>query len=154
MTPPTWECPLGLNLLECGREEERHYLVREMRAIMERLLSDQYRGYAGQVFYQHMQMNMLLVMSNPDEPGTLVDFYEVQGKHHWKHWSGRKDPQLRRWIQNTLPQMDYTRRYNEGTTCGEYLSSKFDDFVFDPKLRLIFGQKCSTIDVRKIMDDG
>jgi hypothetical protein len=32
------------------------------------------------------------------------------------------------------------------------LSSKFEEFVFDPRLRRIFGQRRSTIDLREIMD--
>jgi len=50
--------------------------------------------------------------------------------------------------------MDYTKRFKDQSTWGEYLSSKFEDFVFDPKLRFIFGQKRSTIDLRRIMDEG
>jgi len=156
------ECPnVGLNMLECPSEEQRHFVVREMRAIMERLIRDQYEhaavDFAGPAFYQHMQMNMLLAMSNPDDPGTLLEFYEIfQHKYYWKRWVPPRctDAQLDRWVEKNLPNIDYTQRYSEGWTWGEYLSSKFDDFVFDPKLRLIFGQKRSTIDLRRIMDEG
>ncbi len=48
--------------------------------------------------------------------------------------------------------MSYFDSYSEGMTWGEYLSSKFDDFVFDPKLRNLFGQKRSTIDMGDVMD--
>jgi hypothetical protein len=37
---------------------------------------------------------------------------------------------------------------------GGYVASKFDGFVFDPRLRNIFGQKRSTIDLRTVMDQG
>lgn len=37
---------------------------------------------------------------------------------------------------------------------GDYMSSKFEEFAFDPRLRLIFGQRRSTIDLRRIMDEG
>ncbi len=161
LDPTDIEFPVGLNMLECPNEEQRHFVVREMRAIMERLLRDQYEHaateYAGPAFYQHMQMNMLLAMSNPDDPGTLLEFYEIyQHKNYWRRWLPLrwKDPQLERWVEQNLPNIDYTERHDATITWGEYLSSKFDDFVFDPKLRLIFGQKRSTIDLRKIMDEG
>lgn len=160
LDPTDMEFPVGLNMLECPNEEQRHFVVREMRAIMERLIRDQYEHeaaeYAGPAFYQHMQMNMLLTMSNPDDPGTLLEFYEIfQHDEYWKRWLPLrwKEPQLERWTKQNLPNIDYTMRYNE-ITWGEYLSSKFDDFVFDSKLRLIFGQKRSTIDLRRIMDEG
>lgn len=151
----------GLNLLECRDEEERHFVVREMRSIMERILADQYghsTDLTGPAFYQHMQMNMLLAMSNPDDPGTLVEFYEIfQQKDYWKRWLPLRwnDPQLSRWAQSNLPRIDYLKRGSDvHATWGEYLSAKFEDFVFDPRLRLIFGQKRSTIDLRRIMDEG
>lgn len=161
LDPADDEWSVGLNLLECSNEGQRHFVVREMRAIIQRLIGDQYANravdYAGPVFYQHLQMNMLLVMSDPDRPGTLLDFYEVfQGAKNWEKWTPLRwdDPQLRRWVQTNLPKIDYTRRDNENMCWGEYLSSKFEEFVFDPRLRRIFGQRRSTIDLRQIMDSG
>ncbi|HHJ14253.1 MAG TPA: DUF87 domain-containing protein [Gammaproteobacteria bacterium] len=161
LDPTDQEYPVGLNMLECADESQRHFVAREMRAIMERLLEDQYgrsaAEFAGPVFYQHMQMNMLLAMSNPDDPGTLLEFYEIfQSREYWQRWVPLRweEPQLKRWVEGTLPNIDYTARNSEGYRPGEYLSSKFDDFVFDPRLRRIFGQKHSTINLREIMDGG
>jgi len=160
INPMDLEHPVGLNMLECSDPEGRYFVVREVRAIMERLLRDQYLheavDYAGPTFYQHLQMNLLLAMSNSKDPGTLLEFYEIfQHKDFWKRWIPIQwhDYQLKRWVEKNLPSIDYTERYNANLTWGEYISSKFDDFVFDPKLRLIFGQKRSTIDLRKIMDE-
>ena len=63
------------------------------------------------------------------------------------------DPQLKQWAKVTLPNLDYTERYKDGSNFGEYLSTKFDDFIFDPRLRRIFGQK-SSLDIRGIMDQN
>ena len=162
LDPSDMKFPFGMNLLEANTWEEQHFVVREMQAIMRRLLAEDYgrfgAEFAGPVFYQHMQMNMLLVMSDPEHPGTLLDFYEVyQSSDYWKRWIPLKteDPQLKMWVENTLSQMDYTRRYESGhSTWGEYLSSKFMDFIFDPRLRLIFGQPESTFNLQEIMNDG
>ncbi len=162
LDPMDTEFPVGLNLLECESEEDRYFVVREFRGIMERLIFDQYGDksteWLGPSFFQHMQMNLMLVMSNPDNPGTLIDFYNIfQSKNHWKrwlplHWS---DTRLRTWVEKILPNIDYLRRgLDSHPTWGEYLSTKFEDFVFDPKLRMIFGQKHSTIRIREIMDQG
>ncbi|WP_161685554.1 type IV secretory system conjugative DNA transfer family protein [Thermoanaerobaculum aquaticum] len=160
LDPTDTEYPVGVNLLECD-PDQRYFVVREMRAIMERLIRDQFdqkaAEYAGPAFYQHMQMNMLLAMSNPDNPGTLLEFYEIfQHPNYWKRWLPLRwsDPQLARWTTQNLRNLDYTHRFNDSMTWGEYLSSKFEDFVFDPKLRLIFGQRRSTINLRQIMDGG
>jgi hypothetical protein len=162
LDPTDTDFPVGLNLLEFQDKDDRHFIAREMRAIMERLMEDQYQHkaveWAGPVFYQHMQMNMLLAMSNIDDPGTLLEFYEIyQQRYYWKRWLPLqwKDSTLERWVQTTLASIDYTKRpSDQQATWGEYLSSKFEDFVFDPKLRTIFGQKRSTINLRTIMDEG
>jgi len=161
LDPTDMEFPVGLNLLECSVPEQRYFVVREMRAIMERLLRDQYQhnasDYAGPAFYQHMQMNMLLAMSDPDAPGTLLEFYEIfKHKNYWQRWTPLQwqEAMLKRWVEVTLPSIDYTQRWQNELTWGEYLSSRFDDFVFDPKLRLIFGQKRSTLSLQRIMDEG
>lgn len=159
LDPTDMEHPVGLNPLECQDPSGRHLLVREIKAIMTRLLEDTYHHkaseFAGPVFYQHMQMNLLLAMSRPEDPGTLLEFYEIfQRRDYWERWLplAGDDPMLKRWVEVNLPSADYTKRGSENTTMGEYLSSKFEDFVFDPGLRLLFGQKRSTIRLRHIID--
>ena len=161
LDPTDMAFPVGLNVLQCADEESRYTIAREMRSVMERLLEDQYQHmaaeFAGPVFYQHMQMNLLLAMSNADDPGTLLEFYQIyQRKDYWRRWMPLKwgDSKLQRWAKMLLS-LDYTRRSsNHEPTYGEYLSTKFEDFVFDPRLRLLFGQKRSTFDMQALMNDG
>ena len=61
---------------------------------------------------------------------------------------------LRSWVENGLPNSNYRQVGDQGIAFGDYISSKFEDFLFDPRLRLIFGQKRSTVDLRAIMDEG
>lgn len=160
--PMDSEYPVGFNLLECSSDQQRQIVVREMRAIMRRYLEDTYKHMAaeftGPIFYQHMQMNMLLTMSDPNRPGTLLEFYQIyQSRNYWKRWMPLKweDEQLRRWVDTALPRSDYTDRRNpQEASLGEYLSSKFIDFIFDPRLRLIFGQPRSSINLGNIMNEG
>ncbi len=154
--------PVGLNLLEYETEAQRHFLVQELVGILARLLEDEYGAgclaeFAGPMFFQHMRMNLLLAMSNPESPGTLLEFHAIsQEKDYWRRWLPLKmrDPLLDRWVKHVLPKTDYTRPGSEGTSMGGYVGSKFEGFVFDPLLRYIFGQKSSTINLRAIMDQG
>jgi hypothetical protein len=162
LNPTDIDYPVGLNLLESFNEEEKYFVIREMKSIIERLLLDQYQGYGagmmGPLFFKHMQMNMLLTMSNPDDPGTLVEFAETfQREDYWKKWLPLKsgDSQLKAWAKHSLKSSNYAKISNEiGIAVGDYFSSKFTDFLIDPKLRLIFGQKHSTIHIGEIMDKG
>jgi len=159
--PTDMEHPVGLNMLECGSVEERYFAVREMKAIIRRLLYDEFgrssSDFAGPVFYQYMQMNMLLAMSDPDDPGTLVEFCEIlQRGDYYKRWLPLKwsDRRLERWVEEHLSVGRFTASTRGESSMGEWVSSKFEDFIFDPMLRLIFGQKRSTINLREIMDSG
>jgi len=160
--PTDAEFPIGLNLLECQSEAERHFIAAEMVAIINKLIADEYgvqsaQSYTGPMFYQHVRNNLLLTMSHADEPGTLLQFYMIfQEKDFWRRWLPLKtpDPILDRWVKNVLPRTDYTRPGSEGTTLGGYIGSKFEQFVFDPLLRNIFGQQRSTVNVGTVMDEG
>ncbi len=159
-TDTSW--PVGVNLLECTNEHDRYFVVRKMKTIMEHLLGEQFQSSsvwcAGPIFYQHVQMNLLLAMSDPNDPGTLLEFCQIfQQDDYWKRWLPLKhqDEQLKNWVGNVLPKVNYLHRSSvDSSSLGEYISSKFEDFIFDPKLRLIFGQKRSTIDFAKIMNEG
>lgn len=162
LNPLDIEFPVGFNLLEPKDLSQRIFIAREIKAIMHRLLHDTFGSasdnYIGPIFYKHLQMNLLLTMSDPENPGTLLEFYEIfQHQDYWKRWLPLKwdDPLLQNWVEEVLPGMNYTfRTRTDNVSMGEYVGSKFDEFVLDPRLRLIFGQKESTIDFKKIMDEG
>jgi hypothetical protein len=80
----------------------------------------------------------------------------LQENGYWKKWTPLKadEPQLRRWVANTLPTMDFTKVSNDGPSWGIYVGAKFENFIFFPPLRRIFGQVHSTIDFRAVMDEG
>jgi len=162
LDPTDTEWPVGINLLEFDSESQRHFLVQELLGIFSRLIADEYGAakvgeFTGPVFFQHVRMNLLLAMSRPDDPGTLVEFHAIfNSPDYWQRWLplASDDPQLRFWVENVLSRGDYLRPGSESPSMGSWISSKFDPFVFDPMLRLIFGQKRSTIRLDRIMDDG
>ncbi len=161
LDPSDVEYPVGMNLLNANNAEERHFVVREMQAITKRLMEDQY-GYKsvefmGPLFNQHLQMNMLLAMSDPDNPGTLFEFFQIfQSREYWKRWIPLKveDAALRTWVTNVLPNYDYTSVKSGEISVGDYVGSKFADFFFDHRLRNIFSQQTSTIDLSDVMNKG
>jgi hypothetical protein len=143
-------------------ESQRDFIIREFKSIMERILQDQYGDYsrqmAGPMFYTHTQMNLRVILNDWKNPGTLLDLYEIfNQKDYWIKYTPLEyqDTQANLWIKNTLSNTDYTRFVPfDGYVIGDLYKSKFIDFVFDPILRNIFGQKKSTISIPKIMNEG
>lgn len=160
--PNDIEYPVALNILECSDLSHSYFVAQEMVDIITKLMIDEYgetaiANIAGPIFFQHIKMNFLLCMSNPENPGTLLEFYQIfNSKDYWKRWLPLKvkDKLLENWTENVLPSIDYTQFSNDSTSMGGYIGSKFSNFVFEPKLRNIFGQKKSTIDFKRIMDEG
>lgn len=156
--PSDVDFPVGFNLLEVKEDEEKEYIVKEMRAILNRFLSEFFQlrdgDILGPVFFSHVQNNMLLAASDKDNPGTLIEFYnifEISG--YWNRWLPLKTKNrwLKTWVDNTLPNTDYNKIGYNGLRLGDYYSSKFVDFVNDPRINLIFGQPYSTIDLDEVV---
>lgn len=161
LDPTDADFPVGLNLLECDSELQRYFVAQEVVGIFSRLLADEYGdqvgSFTGPIFYQQIRMTLLLLMSKLDRPGTLLDFYTIfQSKDYWRNWTptDSSDPTLRRWIEEVLPKTDYFKMSSDSnTSLGMYIGSKFENFIFDPRLRNIFGQPRSTLDLRKVIDE-
>lgn len=159
--PSDTDYPVGFNLLEWRTPEERHFVAQAIVEIFLRLMEDEFGtsagNFAGPIFQQHALMNLLLVMSDPRQPGTLLQFYQIfQQPGFWKRWLplAATDPLLRTWVKRVLPHRDYLLVGSDNVSMGEWVSSKFFRIVFDPQLRLIFGQRRSTIDLRQAMNEG
>ena len=140
------EFPVGLNLLECrdedgalfcgARDARHHGAARSATSFKIRHAN----LMTGPVFYQpYADEPMLLAMSDPDNPGTLLDFYEmfqtarITGSGGCR-CAGAMDA-CATWVKHTLPATKYQHHRQmgtEGIALGEYVSSKFEDFLFDP----------------------
>lgn len=161
--PTDSDYPVGINFLEWKSPEERDFIAREMKGIMERLLFDQYGRFAGEmtgpIFYQHLQNTLLLAMSNSKSYSTLVEVYEIfrniDVAMKLCKEKNVEDSRIDAWcdLLKEDPEL-YTSRARGDITLGEWVSSKLEDFAFDWRLRLIFGQKRSTIDFEEILNEG
>ncbi len=160
LDPSDMEAPVGINLLEWREPGQRRLIAQEMVGIISRLIADDYGTQAGMmtgpVFFQHLRMGLLLVMSDPACPGTLMDVYRVFGSNlGWKSWMPLKveDPDLKLWVDEVMTSTRYANATSDGPTMGAYVNSKLEGFVFDPRVKGIFGQRHTTVDFRALMDE-
>jgi hypothetical protein len=159
--PVDTEFPVGLNLLEWQNEAQRHFVVQTFVSLLQRLMRDEYGSeavgsFAGPVFMQAVRNALLLAMSDPDDPATLLEFTSIfRVPRYWLRWLPMKvrDPVVERWLDN-LGRSDLFRTNSDGLLTADWMGSKLDPFVFDPVLRNIVGQKRSTIHLGRIMEEG
>lgn len=162
LDPADAEFPVGLNPLEVQNESERHFIVQEFVGIVARLIEDEFGAHAlahmaGPIFFQHLRMGLLLATSDLEDPGTLLEFYNIfHTRTYWKKWLPlkTKDPLLEQWVANVLPRTNYVAPGSDHISLGGYIGSKLESFVFDPRFRNIFGQKRATVNVSDAMDSG
>ncbi len=153
--------PARLNLLEHSGERERYFIVQQIVGIVQRLMADEYgpasSQFAGPVFFEHLRNNLLLVMSHPDRIGTIRDFFDLfNNPDSWRSWAHDRiaDPQLKNWVTHVLPSVDYIARSKGDISMGEYVASKFQEFVFEPNVRRIFDSPSSSFDFGQIINEG
>jgi hypothetical protein len=145
---------------DCG-SHTRHMIADALLDAMRRYQLDDYGKAAsewmGPLFDTHARMNLLLLTSDPDRRATLFDFYELfQTDDAWNKWTPLvwTDPLLASWVGNTLPTTRYTRRTDGGMSLGEYVSAKFQNFVFNPDVRWLFGADRPTLDLDGLLAEG
>jgi len=160
--PSDFQFPVGINLLEVKDGEERDFVVKELRAIFKRYIREFFEitsgEYYGPVFFQHVQNNLLLAMSDIENPGSIIEFFNIfMETNYWKRWLPLKwtNQQLTNWTDVILPNTDYNAiDRSNGGRYGDYFASKFIDFVNDTRINNIFGQPRSTIDIEKAVREN
>jgi energy-coupling factor transporter ATP-binding protein EcfA2 len=158
--PADPEYSVNLNLLECESQEQRYHVAQQVVEFTRLLVEDEFEGdiatFAGPVFFEHVKRNLLHVMSDPAEPGTLLQFIKIfETPGFWKRWMPLKtnDYLLQQWVTNTLMTMRYWHVNSDGNQWSGYVTSKFQGLVTDPRLRDIFGSPRSTINFSKAMNE-
>jgi len=160
--PSDFQFPVAINLLEVRDDEERDFVVKELRAIFKRYIREFFEitsgEYYGPVFFQHVQNNLLLAMSDIENPGSIIEFFNIfMETNYWKRWLPLKwtNQQLTNWTDVILPNTDYNAiDRSNGGRYGDYFASKFIDFTNDTRINNIFGQPRSTVDIEKAVREN
>ncbi len=73
--PSDTERPLGLNMLEAKTEEQKDFVTQEMISIFYKLVTDP--TMIGPMFEHQMRNVMLTLMSDEENPGTIVEIPRI-----------------------------------------------------------------------------
>lgn len=145
--PSDTERPVGLNMLEVRREEDKDFAVQEMIAIFYKLFPPE---MIGPMFEHNMRNVMLTLMSDPKESGTIAEIPRMfSDADYQKKWVAKvTDPVVRAFWEK---EMAKTSDFHKSEMLG-YLISKVGKFVENSMMRNIIGQSQSGFDIREVMD--
>ena len=149
--PSDAERPMGLNLLEWKRPEDKDYLIAEWLEIFYKLFDPNKTGMVGPQF-EHWGRNAALTIMAQPGGGSLLEIPRLFTDDAFRDQciSYVKDPMvLAFWNQQMAKTADFhkSEMYN-------YFISKFGRFMTNDLMRNIIGQTKSAFDFRQIMDEG
>jgi len=152
--PSDLEKPVGLNMLEYdfNRPEEKTFIVNEMLEIFDKLYDLKTTG--GPMFEQYLRNALQLLMEDmPNEPATLTEVPRIftDADYRERKLSRISNPiVVDFWTKEAIKAGGEAALQN----VTPYITSKFNVFLTNDYVRPIIGQFRSTIDFRKIMDEG
>jgi hypothetical protein len=153
--PASEEDDTKLNLLEYDpdRPRQRSRLINELLQILDQEYDLKETG--GPIFERYMRNALLLVMDDPENPGTLLDVVRLFQDRAYREAlleSCENERAVRFWqeAENTPT----TGELPSPENMSIYVTSKLSRFLDDDYLRSLVAQRRSTIDFREIIDEG
>jgi hypothetical protein len=149
--PGNLEKPIGLNLLEWHRPEEKDFLINEFLLMFYKLFDPNRTGMIGPQFEHWARNAALTVMANP-KGGSLIEIPRLFTDDAFRDEQLRyvQDPVvLRFWNEQMAKTADFHK-----SEMFNYFISKFGRFMTNELMRNIIGQPQSGINFREIMDSG
>lgn len=149
--PADAERPIGLNMLEFARPEEKTFVINEMINIFDKLYDLKQTG--GPMFEQYMRNAMLLIMEDPQSGSTLLEIPRVLADEDFRRY---KLSRCRNIIVRDFWIKEAEKAGGEASLANmvPYITSKLTQFISNDLMRPIISQQESTIDFRNIMDTG
>lgn len=149
--PSDTQRPMGLNLLDWKRPEEKDFLVAEWIEIFYKLYDPGRTGIIGPQ-WEHWGRNAALTVMSLPGGGSLIDIPRLFTDDEFRKYaiSQVKDPVVKSfWEQQLAKTADFhkSEMYN-------YFISKFGRFMTNDLMRNIIGQTTSGFDLREVMDSG
>lgn len=143
--------PLGLNLLEWKKPEEKDFLVGEWISIFYKLFDPGKVGIIGPQ-WEHWGRNAALTIMEQPGGGTLLEIPRLFTDADFREEavSHVKDPVVKAFWEK---QMAQTAEFHKSEMLN-YFISKFGRFMTNYMMRNIIGQQKSSFDLREVMDKG
>jgi len=145
--------PLGLNMFEYDSAfpEQKTFIVNEMLNIFDTLYDLKTTG--GPMFEQYMRNSLLLLMDDPSDGFTILEVPRVLADDTFRKKLLAKCKNI---IVKDFWEKEAEKAGGEAALANmvPYITSKFNTFIANDYIRPIIAQSKSTLNFRKIMDEG
>lgn len=148
--PSDTERPMGMNIMEAQTEEQMHFVVGSIIALMYKLYDPHKTGIIGPRFEHAIRNAMLTIMAEPG--ATFIELVRclTDQKYVQELLPKVKDPVVRRYWTDQIAQ---TSDFHKSEVL-DYIVSKFGKFITNKVMRNIIGQSQSAFNFRDVMDNG
>lgn len=147
--PADTERPMGLNILEAETSAEMDLASTQATEIFIKLFGDEIFGPRIQHYFRNACLSL---MEDKDEGATLIDVPRIFTDDAFLKYKVKK-------VTNPIVKSFWEHEYastgdRERQEMIPYFSAKFGPFITNSIMRNTIGQKNSSFDFRKIMDEG
>ena len=148
--PSQTERPMGFNVMECDREDQKDFVTSSIINLMYKLYDPYKTGIVGPRFEHAIRNIMLTVMTEPG--ATFIEIVRCLTDQSYLQaiLPKVKDPMVRRYWTDQIAQ---TSDFHKSEVL-DYIVSKFGRFITNTMMRNIIGQSKSSFDFRQAMDEG
>lgn len=148
--PSVTDRPMGFNVMECERDEQKDFVTSSIINLMYKLYDPYKTGIVGPRFEHAIRNIMLTVMTEPG--ATFIEIVRCLTDPSYVNMllPKVKDPMVKRYWTDQIAQ---TNDFHKSEVL-DYIVSKFGRFITNTMMRNIIGQSTSSFDFRKAMDEG
>lgn len=148
--PSDVERPMGLNLLEFEKEEQKTFVINELINIFDKLYDMKATG--GPMFEQYFRNAVQLLMEDVESGSTLLEVPKVLADEDYRAYklSKTKNPTVKDFWEK-----EAQKAGGEASLANmvPYITSKLTQFISNDYMRPIISQQKSAFSFRKAMDE-
>lgn len=149
--PADVDRPVGMNLLEFERPEQKTFVINELLNIFDKLYD--LRSTGGPMFESYFRNAAQLVMEDPESGMTLMEIPRVLADDEYRAYklSKTKNPTVKDFWEK-----EAQKAGGEASLANmvPYITSKLTQFIGNDYMRPIIAQQKSAFSFRKAMDEG
>jgi CxxC-x17-CxxC domain-containing protein len=144
--PADTEYPIAFNVMEMVGSEQRHLVASGLMGVFKKIWPDVWSARMEYI----LNNSILALLEYPNSTLLGVNRMLADAEYRKKVVEKITDPVVKAfWVTEYAR---YTQRYEIEATAA--IQNKVGQFISNPLIRNIIGQVSSTIDMRKIMDEG